>query len=205
MKPYSTLGRRDFLKLSGGAAAVFRTRGTAWEARPANPGSVRPISIDMHTHWTPEAYIKAQVEMGRPAPAKSQSLDFDLDKRRKWMDEHGIQMHVLTLSGVCPGSGPRRSRRHASRKSSMMPRLKRTRPSGPFCRGIATPVKDPVMALKEVNRVAASRACGRCICRIPWSSAITYSNLPSSRSSRDVRNWLSASVPPARWRGELLQ
>ena len=92
--------RRDFLKLSAGA--VFAQAVPAWEARPANTKSVRPVSIDMHTHWAPEAYVKAQVDMGRPAPANRNPLDFDLDKRRKWMEEHGVQMHVLTLSGGMP-------------------------------------------------------------------------------------------------------
>src|SRR5215831_20502379 len=94
------LDRRDFLKL--GAVASFAQGVPAWEARPSDTRSVRPISIDMHTHWAPEAYVKAQVEMGRPAPANPNPLDFDLEKRRKWMDEHGIQMHVLTLSGGAP-------------------------------------------------------------------------------------------------------
>ena len=53
----------------------------------------------MHTHWVPERYTQAQVEMGRPAPANPFPLDFDLDKRVKWMNKHGVQMHVLTLSG----------------------------------------------------------------------------------------------------------
>src|SRR5437868_15491563 len=83
--------RRNFLELSFGAA--FAQGVPAWEARPADVRSVKPVSIDMHTHWAPEAYVKAQVEMGRPAPANPNPLDFDLDKRRKWMDEHGVQMH----------------------------------------------------------------------------------------------------------------
>jgi hypothetical protein len=63
----------------------------------------RPGSIDMHTHWEPEAYHKALARLrlvgggGSPDP-----LSFDLDKRRKWMDEHGVKMHVLTLSGSMP-------------------------------------------------------------------------------------------------------
>jgi len=92
--------RRNFLELSFGAA--FAQGVPAWDARPADVRSIKPVSIDMHTHWAPEAYVKAQVEMGRPAPANPNPLDFDLDKRRKWMDEHGIQMHVLTLSGGAP-------------------------------------------------------------------------------------------------------
>jgi hypothetical protein len=73
--------RRNFLKLSFGAA--FAQGAPAWDARPADVRSIKPVSIDMHTHWAPEAYIKAQVEMGRPAPANPNPLDFDLDKRRK--------------------------------------------------------------------------------------------------------------------------
>ncbi len=104
------MDRRGFLKLGVGAGAAisvnlrsaFAQERPAWEARPANPASVRPISIDMHTHWAPERYTRAQVEMGRPAPANPYPLDFDLDQRVKWMNEHGVQMHVLTLSGGMP-------------------------------------------------------------------------------------------------------
>jgi hypothetical protein len=67
------LDRRGFLKLGIGAGAAmglnlrsaFAQERTAWEARPANHASVRPITIDMHTHWAPERYTRAQVEMGR--------------------------------------------------------------------------------------------------------------------------------------------
>ncbi len=116
--------RRDFLKFSAGA--VFAQAVPAWEARPANPKTIRPVSIDMHTHWAPEAYVKAQIEMGRPAPANRNPLDFDLDKRRKWMDEHGIQMHVLTLSGGMPWQWATPEKACVWRNSSMMPLLKRT-------------------------------------------------------------------------------
>src|SRR5207244_9880711 len=85
--------RRDFLKLSAGA--VFAQAVPAWEARPANTKSVRPVSIDMHTHWAPEAYVKAQVDMGRTAPANRNPLDFDLDKRRQCVDRHGVHMLIL--------------------------------------------------------------------------------------------------------------
>ena len=106
------LDRRGFLKLGVGAGAAlgvsvgraFAQERPAWEARPANPASVRPLSIDMHTHWAPQRYTQAQVEMGRPAPANPFPLDFDLAQRVKWMNEHGIQMHVLTLSGGMPRS-----------------------------------------------------------------------------------------------------
>src|SRR5260370_9576614 len=68
----------------------------------AQSATGRSGSIDLHTHWVPEAYNKALARLKRPTPASTNPLDFDLDKRRKWMDEHGVQMHALTLSGGMP-------------------------------------------------------------------------------------------------------
>ena len=55
----------------------------------------------MHSHWSPEPYDKALADLGQPL-ANPYPLDHDLDKRRKWMDEHGDLMHCLTLSGAMP-------------------------------------------------------------------------------------------------------
>jgi len=75
--------RRDFLKFSAGA--VFAQAVPAWEARPTNPKTVRPVSIDMHTHWAPEAYVKAQIEMGRPAPAnRIRSISISINGANGW-------------------------------------------------------------------------------------------------------------------------
>ena len=163
--------RRDFLKLSAGAFFVQAV--PAWEARPTNPKTVRPVSIDMHTHWAPEAYVKAQIEMGRPAPANRNPLDFDLDKRRKWMDEHGIQMHVLTLSGGMPWqwATPEQGVRLAQLVNDAAIEAHTAFPDR-FVAGIAMPVKDPAMALKELNRVAGK----------PGIRAV---HLPNSMEQRD--------------------
>src|SRR5712692_1356950 len=171
MKNKSTQGRRDFLKL--GAGTVIAQGLPAWEARPAKPGSVRPISIDMHTHWAPEGYVKAQVEMGRPEPANRNPLDFDLDKRRKWMDEHGVQMHVLTLSGGMPWqwATPEQGMRLAQIVNDAAIEAHMAFPDR-FVAGIAIPVRDPVMALKELNRVAGK----------PGMRAV---HLPNSIEQRD--------------------
>src|SRR5215469_17501705 len=69
-----------------------------WNAPPRSP--IRPISVDCHTHWAPEPYVKALAELGRPNGGDP--LNFDLDRRCKWMDEHGVQMLVLTLNGGMP-------------------------------------------------------------------------------------------------------
>ena len=63
-----------------------------------------PYALDFRAH------VKALAEMAdmsglrraRPKKAEPNPLDFDLDKRRKWMDEHGVRMHVLTLDGGMP-------------------------------------------------------------------------------------------------------
>src|SRR6059036_783915 len=140
-RDHGQMRRRDFLKVSAGA--FFAQAVPAWEARPTNPKTIRPVSIDMHTHWAPEAYVKAQIEMGRPAPANRNPLDFDLDKRRKWMDEHGIQMHVLTLSGGMPWqwATPEQGVRLAQLVNDAAIEAHTAFPDR-FVAGIAMPVKD---------------------------------------------------------------
>jgi aminocarboxymuconate-semialdehyde decarboxylase len=162
--------RRDFLKL--GAVALAQAV-PAWEAHPANVKSVRPISIDMHTHWAPDAYVKAQGEMGRPVPANRFPLDFDLDKRRQWMDEHGVQMHVLTLSGGMPWqwATPEQGERLAQIVNDAAVEAHTAFPDR-YVAGIEIPVKDPAMAIKELNRVAGK----------PGMRAV---HLPNSMEQRD--------------------
>jgi aminocarboxymuconate-semialdehyde decarboxylase len=159
-----SLRRRDFLKLGAGTGALMtmmRSDGlaaqgqSAWRARPADISAIRPVSIDMHTHWAPEAYVRAQVEMGRPAPANPNPLDFDMDTRRKWMDAHGIEMHVLTLSGGAPWqwATPQQGARLAQIVNDAAIQAHSAFPDR-FVAAIALPVRDPVLALKELNRVA---------------------------------------------------
>ena len=108
----ATIGRRGFFKIGAGVAAAIGMRNLAeaqappskgipwWAARPAKPG-LKPAAIDMHAHWSPEPYNKALAALGQPL-ANPYPLDYDLDKRRQWMDEHGDLMHCLTLSGAMP-------------------------------------------------------------------------------------------------------
>jgi aminocarboxymuconate-semialdehyde decarboxylase len=65
---------------------------------PQRPGP--PISIDVHAHWAPEAYMKAKADLGRPDFISP--TNHDLVARAKWMDEHGEKMQVLTLGGFMP-------------------------------------------------------------------------------------------------------
>src|ERR1700736_3410633 len=59
-----TIGRRDFIKFGAGAGAMMAlSTGPA----PAQRETSRPVSIDLHTHWAPEPYVKALAELGRPS------------------------------------------------------------------------------------------------------------------------------------------
>src|SRR5579862_9827334 len=110
--------RRDFIKLGAGAAgaatvgaalttlaprlASAQNKGeTWWESHPGKGGVGKPEAIDCHAHWSPEPYNKVLAEIGQPIN-NPYPLDFDLDKRKKWMHDHGVLMHVLTLSGSMP-------------------------------------------------------------------------------------------------------
>src|SRR5436309_12774726 len=112
----SLLGRRRFIKAAAGAgaglgavAAMHPGAAAAadtplqawWDARPSSAKANRPVAIDLHAHWVPPPYAKAMADLGHPL-GNPFPLELDIDQRRKWMDEHGVQMHVLTLNGGMP-------------------------------------------------------------------------------------------------------
>ena len=178
----SKLGRREFLRLgvgATGAAAIGagaavglggldalaqapasqageRTaHGTPWwAARPANGKAGKPEAIDMHSHWSPEPYDKALAAFGQPL-ANPYPLDYDLDKRRQWMDEHGDLMHCLTLSGAMPWQRvtPQQGAHLAQVINDTGIQVHQKYPDR-FVVGVELPIRDPELALKELNRVA---------------------------------------------------
>src|SRR5690349_2980343 len=146
------IGRRDFIKLGAGAGMMMALDPRGASAQSATSG---PVSIDLHTHWVPEAYDKALVELKRPAPSSTNPLDFDLDKRRKWMDEHGVQMHVLTLSGGMPWQWvPPDVGAHLAQIINDAAVEAHTAFPDRFVAGIELSIHDPQLALKELNRAA---------------------------------------------------
>jgi aminocarboxymuconate-semialdehyde decarboxylase len=175
----SGIGRREFVRMATGAvagaaaigalggadaraaqansapAAESGAHGTPWwAARPAGGKVGQPEAIDLHAHWSPEPYDKALAEIGQPL-ANPYPLDYDLDKRRKWMDEHGDLMHCLTLSGAMPWS-----RVTAQQGAHLAQVINDTgiqvhmKYPDRFVIAAELPVKDPELALKELNRVA---------------------------------------------------
>jgi aminocarboxymuconate-semialdehyde decarboxylase len=137
------------------AAASQATHGVPWwAARPAGGKVGKPEAIDLHSHWSPEPYDKALAALGQPIQ-NPYPLDYDLDKRRQWMDEHGDLMHCLTLSGAMPWSRvtPKQGAELAKIINDTGIQVHMKFPDR-FVVGIELPVKDPELALKELNRVA---------------------------------------------------
>jgi aminocarboxymuconate-semialdehyde decarboxylase len=148
----ATIPRRDFIKLGVGAGAMIALDPLGGSAQTA---ARQPVSIDLHTHWVPEAYEKALARLKRPTPASTNPLDFDLDKRRKWMDEHGVQMHLLTLSGGMPWQWvPPDVGAHLAQIINDAAVEAHTAFPDRFVAGIELSIHDPELALKELNRIA---------------------------------------------------
>jgi aminocarboxymuconate-semialdehyde decarboxylase len=125
-----------------------------WAAHPGKAGLGKPLAIDIHSHWSPEPYDKAIAALGHPI-AKPYPLDFDLDMRKKWMDEHGVEMHVLALSGAMPWqwATPEQGARLAQILNDAAIDGHKTYPDR-FVVAAEMPMRDPAMGLKELNRVA---------------------------------------------------
>jgi aminocarboxymuconate-semialdehyde decarboxylase len=161
----SGLGRRGFLKAGAGglgAIAAMRPATAApaetlqpwWDARPSSARANRPVAIDLHAHWVPPPYAKAMADLKRPL-GNPYPLELDIDQRRKWMDEHGVQMHVLTLNGGMPWQlvTPEEGVRLAQIVNDAGVEAHTMFPDR-FIASIELPIRDADMALKELNRVA---------------------------------------------------
>lgn len=158
--------RRDVLRLGAGAAAFIgmlpmkglgqsASQGTPfWAARPRNGSAVKPEAIDMHAHWSPEPYNKALAALGHPL-ANPYPLDYDLDKRRQWMDAHGDLMHCLTLSGAMPWQiTSAKDGAHLAQVINDTGVQVHQKYPDRFVIAAELPIRDPELALKELNRVA---------------------------------------------------
>src|SRR5712692_2931444 len=164
----SMIGRRDFIRVGAGAAATLSMLNVVkawaqapssqgvpwWAARPGKGGVGKPVAIDMHAHWSPEPYQKALADLGQPL-ANPYPLDYDLDQRRQWMDGHGDLMHCLTLSGAMPWQ--RTSAQEGAHLAQVINdagiQVHQKYPDR-FVIGVELPIRDPELALNELNRVA---------------------------------------------------
>ena len=112
-----------------------------------------PISIDVHTHWAPAAYLKAKAELGKPDFLDP--INYDLARRVAWMNAHGVRTQVLTLGGFRPWGSvtPAQGARIASLANDAAMQAHRDYPSR-FIAGIELDCSNPAEALVELNRVA---------------------------------------------------
>ena len=146
------IDRRDLLKLGAGAVAVASLHAPVASSQST---ASHQGSIDVHAHWVPEAYSRALAEMGHPTGSIHSTLEVDLEKRVKWMDERGIQMHVLTLDGGMPWQwiAPEKGAHLASLVNDAAIKAHEAYPSR-FIAGIEVSIRDSRLALDEINRVA---------------------------------------------------
>ena len=98
-------------------------------------------------------------------------------------------MHCLTLSGAMPWQRVTAAAGRAPRAmiNDTGIQVHQKYPDR-FVVGVELPILDPELALKELNRVAGSLACARCICRTPSNGATTYSIHDLRRCWRALRH-----------------
>ncbi len=147
----TAIGRRDFVRL-GTAAAAWATMQRVYPAWAQGTTQPRGV-IEWHAHWTPTPYLHAMKELGKPLNNPN-PYNFDLDKRIKHMDEQGIQMHLLTiLTPAIQWASPADGEHMAQLINDAAVEAHNAFPDR-FVAGVAMPIQDPVLALKELNRVA---------------------------------------------------
>jgi len=166
--------RRNFMKAGALASAGGLLGGTEASAQTKAPASLlgksfaehatpklwtkpqrptAPVSIDVHCHWAPAAYLKAKADLGQPDFLPP--INYDLDHRKSSQEKLGIQMSLLTLGGfrpwvwVTPEQGAAIAR--VSNDAAMA--AHKAYP-GSFIAGIEVNCADPVGSLAELNRVA---------------------------------------------------
>ncbi len=147
----SGIDRRGFLKFGIGAGAwvsLFSARApSAW-------AQIRPGSVDMHAHWTPEAYNRALSDVGATPRQNNSPYNTDLGQRVRWMDERGVQTHCLTiLTPPWRWAPPSLAARLTRIVNDAAMEAHASFPDR-FVAGVAMPVQDPEVALAELNRVA---------------------------------------------------
>jgi aminocarboxymuconate-semialdehyde decarboxylase len=135
----------------GGLSYALSGPDKPWTAPQRKVG--RPMTVDIHTHWAPEVYLKAKAELGRPDFLNP--INYDMDHRIQWMDELGIETIMLTLGGFMPWQWikPRDGLHIARIVNDAAVQAHAAHPDR-FVAGIELPVGYPEGSLEELNRMA---------------------------------------------------
>lgn len=171
----NTLSRRAVLKL-GGLASIHALVGAAGAA--AQGGAAQTRVIDVHAHFFPEPFLKSiagqggvtgfQVDYSVPggpmligggAKQLLEASYWDLDQRLQRMDAAGVTLQALSLTMPMPhlAATPERGAELARIVNDAMVEA-HTRFPDRFVGCATLPIQDATLAVKELDRLAGSRA-----------------------------------------------
>jgi aminocarboxymuconate-semialdehyde decarboxylase len=159
---------KDAASYAGGNNYASMAKPRPWTL-PQRPGPAD--SIDVHTHWAPEGYLKAKADLGQPDFLDP--INHDLPRRKQLMEASGIKTSLLTLGGfrpwqwVTPEQGA-----HIARVSNDASIEAHAAYPDTFLAGIELNCSDPKGSLAELNRVAGK-------------PGLVCVHLPTSLASRD--------------------
>jgi aminocarboxymuconate-semialdehyde decarboxylase len=112
-----------------------------------------PISIDVHTHWAPDPYLRAKAALGKPDFLDP--INHDMARRKQFMNAMGIRTSLLTLGGFRPWQWVTAEQgANISRVSNDAAIEAHAAFPESFVAGIELNCGDPVGSLAELNRVA---------------------------------------------------
>jgi aminocarboxymuconate-semialdehyde decarboxylase len=151
------LGRQALAQPSANGQSFAGSKSYAATASPRPWTSAQrktsPVSIDVHTHWAPEGYLKAKADLGQADFLDP--INHDLRRRKQLMEASGIKTSVLTLGGfrpwqwVTPEQGANISKIANDAGMAAHQQFPET-----FLAGIELNCSDPAGSLAELNRVA---------------------------------------------------
>lgn len=113
----------------------------------------RTVTVDIHTHWAPEPYLKLKAQLAHPDFLNP--LNYDLPHRIQWMDQFGVKTILLTLGGFMPWAWVTRDQgmEIARVVNDSAIEAHRKYPER-FIAGIEIPVGYPEGCLQELDRMA---------------------------------------------------
>jgi len=138
--------------------------------KPQRPTPV-PISIDVHTHWSPAKYLQVKADLGQPDNLPP--INYDMAQRLATMNKLGIKMSVVSLGGFRPwGWIDRQVGNQVARDANDAAIAAHAAYPQNYVAGIEVNCNDPVASLVELNRVAGK-------------PGMVCLHLPTSLASRD--------------------